>query len=366
MTHSSDLRSRYDEERNRAQEQSQILYLQNQIDELRRQIKDTNNKYTWAMEQVRKNEALIGQVQSIVDKATEDNLQSLEAYRRELTALRKELANALVKIEEAIKPIRELQTQIHHIGEQRKRDQAQASLWLSRIEVLESTFQDLDTRIRENDERHRQILLQLDRLREIDEATNLEIRRIHEELQIEKQTLRRQAIEAQQMVADAQSGFHDLASRLGRHDELIQMLNATVEALPEQIDLIVQQIPEMIAEIKRVERVSTDRFLLTQERLEELRGQQDEKISDLRSAEQEHNHELQAWLERVDTWCREHEARLARAQTRLEALRVEHMERLQDIETRERRLLDTLLSALRQLSEQQRAEKLAAEPEPSC
>jgi chromosome segregation ATPase len=358
-----DISSRYDDERQRSQSQSQILHLQNQIDELRRQLKDTNNKYTWAMEQMRKSESLVGQIQGIVDKSTQENLHTLEGYRRELTALRKEIAGALLKIEEQNKPIRDLQTQVQQLNENRKRDQLVSNGMVERLDVLETRTQDYDARLREGDERDHQLVIQLDKLREVDQQTALEIRRVYEELQIEKQGLRRQAVEAQQMVADLQGTLQEMVSQISRNAELLRALQDRVEAFPEQIDLLQQQVPEIIVELKRIERTSTDHFLLNQERLEEVRGLHDTKIDDLRGMESEHVHQLQSWLERIDSWCREHEAKLTRAQNRVETIRQEHMSRIQDTEVRERRLIDSLLSALRQIDEQTRAERVAIDSE---
>jgi hypothetical protein len=83
-----DQTARYEEERLRAQEQSQLVYLQGQIDELRRLLKDQTNKYQWAMEQVRKNEGAIAQIQSLFDRHTGDVAQANEIVRRDVIALR--------------------------------------------------------------------------------------------------------------------------------------------------------------------------------------------------------------------------------------------------------------------------------------
>ncbi len=45
MTNKPNVTSKYEEERLRTQEQSQIVYLQGQLDDLRRQIKEQGNKY---------------------------------------------------------------------------------------------------------------------------------------------------------------------------------------------------------------------------------------------------------------------------------------------------------------------------------
>src|SRR5215208_495049 len=110
MTNKPNVTSKYEEERLRTQEQSQIVYLQGQIDELRRHIKDQTNKYNWAMEQVRKVEGEVVQIGGLFERHRQEIVQSLEGYRRDIAVLRKEVASALIKIEEGSKPIREMQT----------------------------------------------------------------------------------------------------------------------------------------------------------------------------------------------------------------------------------------------------------------
>ena len=95
MTNKPNVTSKYEEERLRAAEQSQIVYLQGQIDELRRLIKDQSNKYNWAMEQVRKVEATAAQTEGLFERYRQEVGQSLDGYRRDIANLRKEVAEVL-------------------------------------------------------------------------------------------------------------------------------------------------------------------------------------------------------------------------------------------------------------------------------
>src|SRR3712207_6663418 len=97
MTNKPNVTSKYEEERLRAAEQSQIVYLQGQIDELRRLIKDQTNKYNWSLEQVRKIEGTVAQVDGIIDRHRQEVTQALDSSRRDIVALRKEVASALIK-----------------------------------------------------------------------------------------------------------------------------------------------------------------------------------------------------------------------------------------------------------------------------
>jgi chromosome segregation ATPase len=353
-----DLTAKYEAERMRANEQSQIVYLQGQIDELRRLLKDQTNKYNWAIEQVRKTEAAVGQVQGLFDRHTEEVTQTTELVRRDVIALRKEIAGALVKIEEGVRPIRDIQSQIQQVAEARKQDRDFVAGWLTRIEQTEQQLLTIQAQIKEHDERQRQLQLQIDRLREADAATVQETRRVSDELQIEKQSLRRQAVEAQQLVADVRNSIEDHASRIARLDEIRKQIDLFAETLPRQYTELAAKFPDIINEIKRVERLSTERFLMNQERLEDLRQQSDEKIGAIQEAEDQHLTQLTSWLERIDGWLRELEQRITRATQRLETTQITQMSRIVELERREIGMLSGWLATMRDQVERTRAAQI--------
>ena len=355
MTNKPNVTSKYEEERLRAAEQSQIVYLQGQIDELRRLIKDQTNKYSWAMEQVRKVEATAGQTEGLFERYRQEVAQSLDSYRRDIATLRKEVAGALIKVEEGSKPIREMQTQIHQLGEARRQDRDQLAGWLVRIDELEQRTLNWQSQLREGEDRHRSLAGQLEGLYAADEGVRAETRKISEELQIEKQSLRRQAVEAQQLVADVRPILDDHHSRIVRLDEIRQHIELLTADLPGQIVAIEARLPDIISEIKRVERMSTERFLMNQERLEELRHQQEDKVVVLQETDEQHHRQITAWIERLDGWVRDIEQRLARSSTRLEQVQHEQAIYITEVERGSLQFVDALAATLHSQLEQLKA-----------
>ncbi|HWQ12660.1 MAG TPA: hypothetical protein VNL77_07670 [Roseiflexaceae bacterium] len=350
--------SKYEEERLRAAEQSQMVYLQGQIDELRRLIKEQNNKYSWAMEQVRKAEGGVSQVEGLFERFRNEMTQALDGFRREMAALRKDVAGALVKVEESGRPIREMQAQIQQLGEARRQDREAVSGWLTRIEDLEQRTLSWQSDFKQAEERHRALLQQLESLHAVEESVRAEIRKVAEELQVEKQSLRRQAIEAQQLVADLRPLIEAHESRIARLDEIRQQIDLFAEQLPGQIGALEMRIAEAAGEIKRVERVSTERFLMSQERLEEVRRLQDDRIATLEEMDESNLRQLTTWIERIDSWVRELEQRQARTGLQLTDLQREYAVHLTDLESRDIQLIETLLVALRGRMESIRAEQV--------
>lgn len=315
---STKLTDKYEEERIRTHEQSQIVYLQGQIDELRRQINDQTSRYHWAVEQVRKSEAAVAQIQGTFEKYTEQVNLLIERSRRDVLELRKEVALALNKIEESFEPIREMQAQIQQLAESRKHDRDFSFGWGTRIDSLEARIAELQAQIKEAEERHRQLALHFQSLHEADSQAMQEIRRVSEDIQIEKQSLRRQAVEAQQLVSDIYAVLEDHDARILRIDEIRQHIELLAAGIPEQIADIVRKFPDIDAEMKRVERIATERFLMNQERIEELRRQADERFVIIEETELQNTTQHSSWIERIDALIRDLEQRFNRDINRLE------------------------------------------------
>ena len=202
------------------------------------------------------------------------------------------------------------------------------------------------------------------RLYSADESVRAEVRKVNEEIQIEKQSLRRQAVEAQQLVADVRSILDDHHSRIIRLDEIRQQIELFTDELPAQIVAIEGKLPDIVNEIKRVERVSTERFLMNQERLEEVRHHQDDKVVALQETDEQHMRQLTAWLERLDGWVRELEQRLARGISRVDAAQGEHAIHLNGLERRNVQVLDALVATLHDQLEKIKAEQVEQGHEP--
>lgn len=359
MPPSSHLTERIEEERLRTQEQSQVVYLQGQIDELRRMIKDQTNKYQWAIEQSRKTDAAVAQVQSAFERHTEEMNLKVERSQRDVLDVRKEFSGVVVRVQESVEVIRQMQSQIQQIAESRKQDRDESFAWVSRVEESEQRVLTLQAQIKENEERYRQLAVQINQLRDADNVALEEVRRVKEDIQVEKQSLRRQAVEAQQLVADVHGIIEEHDSRISRIDEIRQNVELFAETLPGQITEIRDRLPSFDVEIKRVERISTERFLMNQERLEEMRRQADEKMMSIQETEEQHMHQHTSWLERIDGWLHELEQRLIRDVTHLEEVQRQH---LLAIKTTDEHYLQGLIAMTTTMQKHLEAVKGASSP----
>jgi chromosome segregation ATPase len=297
------------------------------------------------MEQVRRTEGQVGQLQNLIERQAQETQTSLEVYKREITAIRRDVGAALLRAEDATKPVREIQAQIHQLHEVRRQDRDAIAPFDGRISEVEQRSKELLSLIRDGDERYRQSSSQFEQLRAADAVAVDMIRKLDDQIQVEKQNLRRQAVEAQQLVSDVRASLEDPMARIGRLEERAHESDQQLAVLPEQIDSIAERLPGIVEDIRRVELMATERFLMNQERLEDLRHQSDERMTELHESGDQNLLHLTSWLERIDAWCREEEGRVARIGNRLELLHQRHDSRLSDLEVQELEMLERITGA---------------------
>lgn len=348
--------ARLEEERSRANTQSQMTHLQNQIDELRRQMRDQTQKYQLTVEQVRKIEHDNNEVESQLARQNMELQQTLEGFRRDMSTLRKEYASTLVKVEESIQPIRDMQSQIQDLANARKEDRVSVASLINRLTETEQKIGAVLALVRESDERHRAIVAHLDTFQTSEDTRRAELRKILEEVQIEKQQLRRQAAENQQLVADSKYILSEQQSRLLRLDDFRTQIDKVVNEIPEQMVVLSNRIAELMQESKQIERLATERFLAHQQRIEEIRIQQDDKITGLQDIEDRHIRQITTWIERIDTYVRELEQRLTRTHNRLENLHHDHSSHITDLNARDIELFGTIIKGLQSTVDRIKAE----------
>jgi len=348
------------EERQRAAGQAQIAQLQTQIDDLRRAMNDQNQKYQLAIEQLRHSESQVSELQNQFVRQTQDIAQTVEGFRRDMGSLRKEVASSLVKIDDGIRPIRDMQNQIQELAEARKADRITVAGLINRLTEFDQKIGSLFALVKETEERSRAMVTRIETLQGTEDTRRTELRKILEEVQIEKQHLRRQAIENQQLVADSKLLVSEQQSRMLRIEDFRAQIDKVVNEMPEQMVALSNRITELLQESKKLERTSTERFLVNQQRIEEIRIQQDDKITSIQEMEDRHIRQITAWIERIDSHVRDLEQRLTKTSNRLENAQHEHVALVQDMEEREMELLATLSKTLSGMLDRIKAGQAAA------
>src|SRR5204863_9187743 len=100
------------EEDQRKREEVQLYSLQQQIDELRRQLRENLARQQWFEELYRQGEGQVAQLQAAQDRLAQDVSQTLHARQVDEGRIKSQIATLTERVEGPNKQIRELRAQI--------------------------------------------------------------------------------------------------------------------------------------------------------------------------------------------------------------------------------------------------------------
>ena len=103
------------EEEQRKRDEAQFYSMQQQIDELRRQLKENLARQQWFEELYRQGEAQVAQLQTAQDRLGQDVAQSLHARQIDEGRIKSQVAELAQRAEAPEKQIRELRAQIGEV-----------------------------------------------------------------------------------------------------------------------------------------------------------------------------------------------------------------------------------------------------------
>ena len=223
------------DEDNRRRDEAQFYSLQQQLDELRRQLKENLARQQWFEELYKQNEGKLAQVQVAQDRLTHDVSQSMHARQIDEARLKTQVADLVQQVEAPGKQIRELRAQIHDLAESRKSDRDVDNTAQRQIDELQGQIRELNAHLSQVGDSQRQLR---DLIQELDSAL-AEVRQeaIHvAELQtLEEQRLRRQGMELQGMFESLRQQFGDVSAKSQRVDDVRRQLTERIEAVEDRI-----------------------------------------------------------------------------------------------------------------------------------
>src|SRR5205085_1665235 len=109
------LKSKSDEDQ-RKREEAQLHSMQQQIDELRRHLKENLARQQWFEELYRQGEGKFSQLQLSQDHLAQDVAQTLHARQVDEGRMKAQIADIARQIESPDKQIRELRSHIHELS----------------------------------------------------------------------------------------------------------------------------------------------------------------------------------------------------------------------------------------------------------
>lgn len=344
-----DLSQQIASEQRRLQERAQIAHLQGQVDELRHLLEQVGARAQLASEQARQVQDLFAQVEARFEALVGETRLQEQARQRAHQSLQKEVAELRVRIEEPARQILSLTAQVRDL---------QDGLRLLREELArgEEERKGMGQRLEEvraqgllAEERLARLDALLGQLQQTEEERQRSVQQIREEIEEERQRLRRQAGEVDRLAAELRGEVQELLSRLNRQAELQRKAEAALAAMGERLESMGAIFDRLTAELQRVEREAVEQFLQNQERIEALRQASQREWNELREAEERRGESQNAWLRRIEELYHELDERLARRDEEM-GRRLDRLEeRIASVEKGS----ETIMRALQEVFQQQ-------------
>ena len=313
------LKSREDED-NRRREEVQFYSIQQQLDELRRQLKENLARQQWFEELYKQNEGKLQQVQMAQDRLTQDIAQSLHARQMEDTRLKTQVGELLGRIELPEKQLKEVRAQMQEVIDSRKGVRGSEVTGQRQLDDITAQIRDIHSHLGKLSDSQRQLR---DLVQELDSALG-EVRQeaIHlAELQsMEEQRLRRQGVELQGLFEALRQQFGEIAARSQRVDDVRRQLTERFDALDEFLERQRVEDANTRHDIDRLEKSSNEQYLLQQERLENVRSQIEAQLGEMRNIGDQRSDRIMTRFTGVDDRLRAIEQLVSEFPTRFEAL----------------------------------------------
>jgi chromosome segregation ATPase len=314
------LRTTRDEE-GRRREDTTAYQMQQQIDDLRRQLRDALARQQWLEDLYKNTEGQVLQLQMLQERHTQDVAQSMQVRQIEDGRLKQQIAELGQKVEEPMKPIRDLRAQIAELIEARRMDRERTVTDSRQYESLQSQIRQLVSQIGVIADAQRQLRDLVHELDAVNSETRQEIQRVAELQRIEEQRLRRQGVELQQMVESLREQFTEINSRSQRVDDVRRQLMEHIEGLRAQLNDSGDHSTRFDSLIQRLEKQVLENHTLVQERAETIRGQLAAELAELRQMGDQRMDRHITRFQQLEERIRELDGRLAEIPPHFEMLR---------------------------------------------
>ena len=131
----------------RKRDDAQLYSIQQQVDELRRQLKENLARQQWFEELYRQGEGKISQIQISQDRLSQDVAQTLHARQIDEGRMKAQITDLGQRVESPEKQIRELRAQIQELNNAIKTDRETDNTDRHQVEDIQRQIRELNSSI---------------------------------------------------------------------------------------------------------------------------------------------------------------------------------------------------------------------------
>lgn len=310
--------SRDEELRRRAEAQN--YQLQQQVDDLRRQLRELGARQQWLEDLYKQNEGRLSQFQISQDQFAQTITQTINARQVDEQRVKQQVGELLARVDEPMKFIRDLRAQVTELGDSRRTDRERFTAELRQYEGLQIQLREVAAQIGLLADAQRQLRDVVHELDSVNAETRQEIIRLGELQRIEEQRLRRSGLELQEMVETLRLQFQDTTSRSQRIEDVRRQLIERLEAVEEVVTVLEQEDKRQELVLQRLDKQLLENHLVVQERAEGVRAAFDAELSELRQVGDQRMERYIGRFQHLEDRLRDLEQRLTELPAKFDAL----------------------------------------------
>ncbi len=306
--------------------ESQNYQLQQQMDELRRQLREAIARQQWLEELYKQNEGRLAQVQLAQDQFVQSITQTLNARQVDDQRVKQQIAELAPRVDEPQKAIREIRAQVIELSDSRRTDRERFTADLRQYEGLQSQLREVVAQIGMIADAQRQLRDVVHDLDTVNADTRQEIQRVSEMQRMEEQRLRRQGVELQEIVEGLRVQFQDTVSRSQRIDDVRRQVIDRIESLEDTVGELQHEDTRQDSILQRLDKQILENHLVLQERAETVRAAFESDLTEVRQMGDQRTDRHIGRFQQIDERLRDLEQRLTELPPLFDRLAVRDLE----------------------------------------
>lgn len=279
-----ELRASVREEERRRRDEVMANSLQQQIDELRHLLREQAQRQQRLEEQVRQGDVQVGQVRVELDEVRQETSRTLQLRQLEDQRLRQMVSDLQARVDEPVRPLRNLQAQVNDALEQLRQQRDQLAQASKQGEALRAQIESLRGEIGRALDVARTVREALEVVQQAQTALGREAQKLSDQAHLIEQEARRRVATIEQQVENLSFRIEEVAAYRPHLDEMIRQTREEMQLFQPQIDTLVQKDRQQDQHMARIQTQAEERDTLMRERVEETREHLASEISAVSAA----------------------------------------------------------------------------------
>lgn len=266
-----ELRTSSREEERRRRDEVLANSLQQQVDELRHALREQATRQQRLEEQARSGEAQVGQARLELEEFRQETNRALQVRHLEDQRLRQQLSDVQARVEEPLRPLRNVQAQVNDAGEQLRQQRDQTAQAVKQIEVVRGQLDGLRGEVSRAVEGARSVREVVEAIQQAQAALSREAQKISDQARLIEQEARRRVATLEQTLENLSARIDEVSSYRPHLDEAIRKARDDMQVFQPQIDALTQRDRQQEQQTARIQAQAEERDTLIRERVEEIR-----------------------------------------------------------------------------------------------